>query len=251
MSREEIARIIDEHAFDTVKMHGRHNASEQAVRSLDYALMRADKILALSAQGDPVAWLYETWCGENAWSQRYTDAEPSKNSWTRNIRPLYLAALPSSPAPIEQELVDSQIARAHAQDAEISKAEVEFFDHLRSSPAPSLAPHNSGERMPQSDPALGTGDPIGFCQEHVLNFGKLGCPKCRDAMNLDRIIKAHLPAQPGEAIFAECAEIALEHVGEYTYYWRSYDRACRDIAEAIKLRASNRKTMDAIADAAL
>jgi hypothetical protein len=176
MSREEIARIIDEHAFDTVKMHGRHNASEQAVRSLDYALMRADKILALSAQGEPVAWLYETWCGENAWSQRYTDAEPSKNSWTRNIRPLYLAALPSSPAPYPGSL-------------------------------------NSGE----SD--------------------------------------LHVTADSGagEAIFSECAEIALEHVGavkdedDYSY-GAGYDAACSDIANTIKTRASNRKTMDAIAD---
>jgi Lar family restriction alleviation protein len=53
----------------------------------------------------------------------------------------------------------------------------------------------------------------------------------------------------GEAIFAECAEIALGHVG----MWQdgTYDEACRDIAEAIKTRASNRRTMDAVADVAL
>lgn len=63
----------------------------------------------------------------------------------------------------------------------------------------------------------------------------------------------------GEAIFEECAEIALEHVGAHSYAshlvtkdrMAGYDEACRDIAEAIRLRASNRKTMDAIADAAL
>jgi hypothetical protein len=64
-----------------------------------------------------------------------------------------------------------------------------------------------------------------------------------------------------EAIFSECAEIALEHVGaigsqddvsvtpEERLMATTYNIACRDIAEAIKTRASNRKTMDAIADA--
>jgi hypothetical protein len=51
-----------------------------------------------------------------------------------------------------------------------------------------------------------------------------------------------------EAIFSECAEIALEHVDGGCSV---YDEACRDIAEAIRTRASNRKTMDAIADATL
>jgi Lar family restriction alleviation protein len=57
----------------------------------------------------------------------------------------------------------------------------------------------------------------------------------------------------GEAIFSECAEIALEHVGavkdedDYSY-GAGYDAACSDIANTIKTRASNRKTMDAIAD---
>jgi hypothetical protein len=56
----------------------------------------------------------------------------------------------------------------------------------------------------------------------------------------------------GETIFAECAEIALEHVGSYHEDMEyAYDQACRDIAEAIKTRASNRKTMNAIAEAAL
>jgi hypothetical protein len=57
-----------------------------------------------------------------------------------------------------------------------------------------------------------------------------------------------------EAIFSECAEIALEHVGRMSSYHACkhiYDKACRDISEAIRTRASNRKTMDAIADAAL
>lgn len=45
--RDAIARIIDEHATDTVKMHGRQNASKHAVRMADYALDRADKILAM------------------------------------------------------------------------------------------------------------------------------------------------------------------------------------------------------------
>jgi Lar family restriction alleviation protein len=57
-----------------------------------------------------------------------------------------------------------------------------------------------------------------------------------------------------DAIFSECAEIALEHAGnanDYTItspYSRGYNEACRDIAEAIRTRASNRKTMDEIAD---
>lgn len=46
---------------------------------------------------EPVAWLYETWCGEDYWSQRYSDTKPAGNKWERNIRPLYLA-VPSSPA---------------------------------------------------------------------------------------------------------------------------------------------------------
>jgi hypothetical protein len=86
-----------------------------------------------------------------------------------------------------------------------------YLAALPSSPAPFCTPHNSGERMPKSDPALGA----------------------------------------GEAIFAECAEIALEHVGAYVWpdlRVEGYDEACRDIAEAIKLRASNRRTMDALAD---
>jgi len=57
----------------------------------------------------------------------------------------------------------------------------------------------------------------------------------------------------GEAIFAECAKIAMEHVDNGNWddpeiYSDGYDQACRDIVEAIKTRASNRKTMDAIAD---
>jgi hypothetical protein len=59
-----------------------------------------------------------------------------------------------------------------------------------------------------------------------------------------------------EAIFSECAEIALEHVGQCAPAkllgdnCGCYDAACRDIAEAIRTRASNRRTMDAIAAAA-
>jgi len=59
------------------------------------------------------------------------------------------------------------------------------------------------------------------------------------------------PVPPAD-LFAECAEIALEHVGAVDTSpgtnGESYDEACRDIARAIELRASNRKTMDAIAD---
>jgi len=60
-----------------------------------------------------------------------------------------------------------------------------------------------------------------------------------------------------EAIFAECADIANAHVGQCIparmtgEHCGCYDAACRDIAEAIRTRASNRKTMDAIADADL
>lgn len=83
---------------------------------------------------------------------------------------------------------------------------------LPSSPAPLRTPHNSGERLPSSDAAEGA----------------------------------------GEAIFEECAEIALACVGQedlgHNAAWSGgYDKACRDIAEAIELRASNRKTMDALA----
>jgi hypothetical protein len=60
------------------------------------------------------------------------------------------------------------------------------------------------------------------------------------------------PVPPAD-LFAECAEIALEHVGAFNTNWTeesrmAYNQACRDIAMAITLRASNRKTMDAIAD---
>jgi anti-sigma regulatory factor (Ser/Thr protein kinase) len=57
-----------------------------------------------------------------------------------------------------------------------------------------------------------------------------------------------------EAIFSECAEIALSHVGcgedRLQSAKTAYNEACREIAEAIMMRASNRKTMDKIADAA-
>ena len=50
------------------------------------------------------------------------------------------------------------------------------------------------------------------------------------------------------SIFEECAKIAEDHVMntrlEAGY---AYNEACRDIAEAIRVTASNRKTMDAIA----
>jgi Lar family restriction alleviation protein len=61
------------------------------------------------------------------------------------------------------------------------------------------------------------------------------------------LICTPLYAGAGEAIFAECAEIALEHVGAVGDNI-SHDCACRDIADAIKLRASNRKTMDGLAE---
>jgi Lar family restriction alleviation protein len=64
----------------------------------------------------------------------------------------------------------------------------------------------------------------------------------------------------GEAIFEECAEIALEHIGQCypsisefpqnNLRREAYDEACKDIADAIRTRASNRKIMDALADAA-
>lgn len=46
--RDKIARIIDEHSVDTVKMHGRQNASRHAVEGSDIAFAKADAILALS-----------------------------------------------------------------------------------------------------------------------------------------------------------------------------------------------------------
>ncbi len=53
-------------------------------------------------------------------------------------------------------------------------------------------------------------------------------------------------------VFAECAEIALEHVGAGPDYGTEqrlgYDEACRDIAAAIRTRASNRKVMDALVE---
>ena len=54
-------------------------------------------------------------------------------------------------------------------------------------------------------------------------------------------------------IFEECAQIALEHIGQCApaklvgENCGCYDAACRDIAEAIRTRSSNRKTMDALA----
>ena len=44
--RETIARIINRHAVDTVKMHGRQNASRRAVYDNDKAYAKADAILA-------------------------------------------------------------------------------------------------------------------------------------------------------------------------------------------------------------
>jgi hypothetical protein len=65
-----------------------------------------------------------------------------------------------------------------------------------------------------------------------------------------RAIETGAPPQPAPAnasVFEECAEIALEHVGDTDS--EAYGEACRDLAEAIKLRASNRKVMDARAPA--
>jgi hypothetical protein len=187
MSREEIALAdaLQKYVDERAPMH-----SEVMLRRCISALHRV-----APAQGEPVAWLYETWCGENSWSQRYTDAEPSKNSWTRNIRPLYLAALPSSPVPNRN--------CPKCGDAFPCKC-VSY-----GSPVPDASPLNSGECEPVVKSASGA----------------------------------------GEAIFSECAEIALEHVGMWPD--GTYDEACQEIAEAITTRASNRKTMDAIADAAL
>ena len=95
------------------------------------------------------------------------------------------------------------------------------------------------------------------------------CPKCGDAFpckcvsygspvpdasplnsgECEPVVKSASGA--GEAIFAECAEIALEHVGARRRPIASdsseaYDEACREIAEAIRTRASNRKTMDGL-----
>jgi len=75
--------------------------------------------------------------------------------------------------------------------------------------------------------------------------------------NQVRAIELVAPPQPAQAdapIFAECAEIALEHVGQATclpeIFCTGYNTACVDISDAIKLRASNRKVMDALAPAA-
>jgi hypothetical protein len=184
MNREEIARIIYD-AFPFEPHHGEAQkpawvAGGNSFRQ-DDARRAADTILALSAQGEPVAWRYQRkkgWRGIwRAVTMRPTAFEEPE-AWT--IEPLY-TALPSSPAPLKGSL-------------------------------------NSGESEPPVTMVSGA----------------------------------------GEAIFAECAEIALEHLGAgkeastvMNTYCRKlgYDEACRDIVEAIRTRASNRKTMDAVADA--
>lgn len=40
---------------------------------------------------EPVAWLYEVFIGDGAWSQKYSDTKIEPKAWIRNIRPLYLA----------------------------------------------------------------------------------------------------------------------------------------------------------------
>ena len=44
--------------------------------------------------GDPVAWIYETWNGEDSWSAHLTFDRPAGNSWQRRIVPLYAAPQP-------------------------------------------------------------------------------------------------------------------------------------------------------------
>jgi Lar family restriction alleviation protein len=206
---------------------------------------------AVPAQGEPVAWreaLDTKACISAAIAEAYkTGGVYLSVGLAKAIVREVLAALPAQDEPVAQEILAAFLKEvplgdsASADDESSFGIEWHFRDGsvfwididptsgprylwrngrggkaisnplaaLPSSPAPRVAPHNSGERLPSSDAAEGA----------------------------------------GEAIFTECAEIALEHVG----MWEDgrYDEACRDIAEAIRTRASNRKTMDAIADAAL
>jgi hypothetical protein len=143
-----------------------------------FNLSKFVRFLALRAApaSEPVAWTDDKiagWARNWHWNDCAEDKPVDPSIYFRDMRMLkaFLAALPSSPAPI-------------------------------------TASHNSGERLPSSDAAEGA----------------------------------------GETIFEECTEIALEHIGTWGEYHKpGYDDACNDIAEAIKLRASNRKRMDALA----
>jgi hypothetical protein len=42
----------------------------------------------------PIAWMYETWIGEDGWSKHLTFHRPTGTHWQRNIVPLYAAPQP-------------------------------------------------------------------------------------------------------------------------------------------------------------
>jgi hypothetical protein len=248
MSREEIALAdaLQKYVDERAPMH-----SEVMLRRCISALHRA-----APAQGEPVAWRWRTLprfredgdIGEWSWEETAPDF---MNPHHHEVEPLY-ADLPSSPAPTvsEEERHAIEHARYMVANAGASNPDCCFdyelvADLVRvadrafpSSPVPNRNCPKCGDAFPCKCVSYGSPVP----DASPLNSGEC-----------EPVVKS--ASGSGEAIFSECAEIAMGHVGARRRPIASdsseaYDGACRDIAEAIRLRASNRKTMDAIADAA-
>ena len=74
-----VARLLEDEADRMERSHDRFEALPAAG-----AVNMSDLV--------PVAWIYETWNGEDSWSAHLTFDRPAGNSWQRRIVPLYAAA---------------------------------------------------------------------------------------------------------------------------------------------------------------
>jgi hypothetical protein len=100
-SRQSGAGVDADQIWNALKNQCAATKDKSEVKTL-VTVRRSDVIAACAAltpsrqssagEAEPVAWLYETWIGEDSWSQKFTDTKPAGNKWERNIRPLYLAA---------------------------------------------------------------------------------------------------------------------------------------------------------------
>jgi len=211
---------------------------DQRIASLEAYI--AQLKAALPAQGEPVA-IYQTMCtddderhGTDLWMDVAREAFEAMRSRSDMRSRIVYAALPSSPAPLVAFDAKHAVLKAHPSDRE---AGVQLFlEYLDVSEEDFVYE----EAMTPEEYIYGIRSPAPASRS--LNSGES-----------DLQVTADYGA--GEAIFSECAEIALGHVDNGNWddpeiYSDGYDQACRDIAEAIRTRAANRKTMDAIADAA-
>lgn len=170
----------------------------------------AAALRAAPAQGEPVAWRYgrKDWNGEIWRVETFKPNFETVDDWV--CEPLYAAPQPAVSPVAWGEILES------FKGGYLTLSET--IEALESGAPSSPAPAPTGGTAQAEDKQSG---------------------ECQPAS----AAKANCGA--GEAIFEECAEIALEHVGAVGDNI-SHDSACRDIADGIRLRASNRKTMDAM-----